>query len=143
MDHIVYLDASARELDLLLDHKKTMIMRGAAGRRMPLGRVNRGDVPYFINNNAEGLVLAKSKVESVYNSDKLTEEGAAQLIDKHQGQLQLTKKQVQRWAGKRYLVLIEISGVEKVEPFRIDKSNYGNIDDWLLVEQIERVRYDG
>lgn len=143
MDHVVYLDASARELDLLLVHKKSMIIRGAAGRKMPYGRVNKGDILYFINNNAEGLVLAKSEVESVINSDKLTEEQAAKLIDKYQGKLQLSKKQYQRWAGKRYLVLVELGEVEKVEPFRIDKSNYGNMDDWLLVEQIERVRYDG
>ena len=141
MDHIVYLDASANELDLLLTGQKTMIVRGATGRKMPYGRVNRADVLYFINNNAEGLVLAKARVESVFNSDKMAKEEAAQLIDNNQGKLQLSKKQYERWAGKRYLVLIEIRGVEKVEPFRIDKSNYGNMDDWLPVEEIQKVRY--
>lgn len=143
MDHVVYLDASARELDLLLDRKKSMIIRGAAGRKMPYGRVNKGDVLYFINNNAEGLVLAKARVESVFNSEKLAAVEAARLVDANQDKLQLTKKQYEQWTGKRYLVLVEIGGVEKVEPFRIDKSNYGNMDDWLLVEQIERVRYGG
>jgi len=141
MDHIVYLDASANELDLLLTGQKTMIVRGATGRKMPYGRVNRADVLYFINNNAEGLVLAKARVESVFNSDKMAKEEATQLIDNNQGKLQLSKKQYERWAGKRYLVLIEIRGVEKVEPFRIDKSNYGNMDDWLPVEEIQKVRY--
>jgi len=140
MDHIVYLDASAKELDLLRSGKKTMIIRGAAGRKMPYGRVNRGDILYFINNNSEGLILAKAKVESVFNSDKLTEGESASLVESHQGKLQLSKKQQGRWAGKRYLVLIEVSGVEEVEPFQIDKSNYGNMDDWLPVEQIERVK---
>ncbi len=143
MDHVVYLDAGARELDLLLDRKKSMIIRGAAGRKMPYGRVNKGDVLYFINNNAEGLVLAKARVESVFNSEKLAAVEAARLVDANQDKLQLTKKQYERLTGKRYLVLVEIGGVEKVEPFRIDKSNYGNMDDWLLVEQIERVRYGG
>jgi hypothetical protein len=142
MDHVVYLDASASELDLLLDHKKTMILRGAAGRKMPYGRVNPGDVLYFINNNAEGLVLAKARVESVFNSDKMKKKEAPQLIDHNQGKLQLSKKQYERWAGKRYLVLVEVSGVVRVEPFRIDKSNFGNMDDWLPVETIEKVRYE-
>ena len=83
------------------------------------------------------------KVKSVLNSDKLTEEESAQLVDLYQNKLQLTKKQYERWAGKRYLVLIEISDVESIEPFRIDKSDYGNMDDWLPVEQIERVRIQG
>ena len=140
MDHVVYLDANAKELDLLLSNQKTMIIRGATGRKMPYGRVNQGDILYFINNNAEGIILVMANVENVINSDKLTEEESAQLVNSYQEKLQLTKKQYDRWAGKRYLVLIEISGVKKVEPFQIDKSNYGNMDDWLPVEQIERVR---
>ena len=140
MDHVVYLDAKAKEMDLLLSDQKTMIIRGATGRKMPYGRVNQGDILYFINNNAEGIIRAMAKVKNVINSDKLTEEESAQLVNSYQEKLQLTKKQYDRWAGKRYLVLIEISGVKKVEPFQIDKSNYGNMDDWLPVEQIERVR---
>jgi hypothetical protein len=140
MDHVVYLDADAKELDLLLSGKKTMIIRGAAGRKMPYGRVNQGDILYFINNNSEGMILAKARVRDVFNSDKLTKEESANLVASHQGKLLLSKKQHDRWAGKRYLVLIEVSDVEKVEPFRIDKSNYGNMDDWLPVEEIERVR---
>ena len=140
MDHVVYLDAKAKEMDLLLSNQKTMIIRGATGRKMPYGRVNQGDILYFINNNAEGIIRAMAKVKNVINSDKLTEEESAQLVNSYQEKLQLTKKQYDRWAGKRFLVLIEISGVKKVEPFQIDKSNYGNMDDWLPVEQIERVR---
>jgi hypothetical protein len=140
MDHVVYLDANAKELDLLLSNKKTMIIRGATGRKMPYGRVSQGDMLYFINNNAEGTIIAKANVMSVFNSDKMSESESAQLIDNHQEKLQLTKKQYERWAGKRYLVLIEISNAEKVEPFRIDKSNYGNMDDWLPVEDIDKVK---
>ena len=140
MDHVVYLDANAKELDLLLSNSKRMIIRGATGRKMPYGRVNQNDMLYFINNNAEGIILAKAKVKSVFNSDKMSESESSQLINNHQEKLQLTKKQYERWAGKRYLVLIEISEAEKVEPFRIDKSNYGNMDDWLPVEDIDKVR---
>jgi hypothetical protein len=142
MDHIVYLDASAKELDLLFSGKKSMIIRGATGRKMPYGRVNQGDTLYFINNNSEGVIQARAKVERVLNSDRMTEEESAQLIDRHQNMLLLSKKQYDRWAGKRYLVLIEVKEVEKVEPFRIDKSGFGNMDDWLPVEQIEKVRIE-
>jgi len=142
MDHIVYLDASAKELDLLFSGKKSMIIRGATGRKMPYGRVNQGDTLYFINNNSEGVIQARAKVERVLNSDRMTEEESVQLIDRHQNMLQLSKNQYDRWAGKRYLVLIEVKEVEKVEPFRIDKSGFGNMDDWLPVEQIKKVRIE-
>jgi len=140
MDHVVYLDSNAEELDLLLSKNKTMIIRGAAGRKVPYGRVNPDDTLYFINNNGEGLVHAMAKVKGVFNSEKLTKEESAHLIDRHQEKLLLTKKQYDRWAGKRYLVLIEIFELKRIKPFRIDRSDYGNMDDWLPVEQIEVVR---
>jgi len=140
MDHVVYLDAKAKELDILLSGKKTMIIRGATGRKLPYGRVSSGDVLYFINNNAEGVVKAKAKAKRVVNSDRMSKEESVALVEGYQDKLQLTAKQFKRWAGKRYIVLIEVEEVEQLAPFPIDKSEYGNMDDWLPVEDIESVR---
>ena len=139
MDHVVYVDAKAKEMDLLLAGQKSMLIRGAAGRKMPYGRVNQGDVLYFINNNAEGLVKARARVKKVTNSEKMTKEESTGMVVELQEKLQLTPAQIKRWAGKRFLVLIEVSEVEMVEPFRIDKSSYGNMDDWLPVRKIQGV----
>jgi hypothetical protein len=38
MDHVVYLDAKEKELDKLRSGQKSMIIRGAAGRKLPHGR---------------------------------------------------------------------------------------------------------
>ena len=140
MDHIVYLDAKAKEMQKLLGAKKKMVIRGAAGRKMPYGRVEAGDVLYFINNNAEGVVKAKAEVKDVFNSEKMTNEESFALVELHQAKLHLTDRQFKRWAGKRYIVLIEVEGVVQVEPFSIDKSEYGNMDDWLPVGDIESVK---
>ena len=140
MDHVVYVDAKANEMENLLDGTKTMLIRGAAGRKMPYGRVNPGDILYLIKNNAEGLIKAKARVNDVFNSEKMTREESTQIVSENQGKLQLTQSQIKRWAGKRYLVLIEVSEVSEIEPFSIDKSDYGNMDDWLPVEDITRVK---
>ena len=140
MDHIVYLDAQAKELENLLSGKKTMIVRGATGRKLPHGRVDAGDVLYFINNNAEGMVRATAMVRHAFHSEKMMEEESNTLLIKNQPQLLLTDKQMKRWAGKRYIVLIEVQEVKEVSPFAIDKSNFGNMDDWLLVGEIAAVR---
>jgi hypothetical protein len=143
MDHVVYLDAVAKEMVNILAGKKNMILRGATGRKMPYGRVEAGDMLYFLNNDAEGLVKARATVTSVLNSDALTEDGSLQLINEHLAGLQLTEKQLKRWGGKRYLVLIRIEIAEEVKPFRVDKSAYGNMDDWLPVGKIESVILQG
>lgn len=139
MDHVVYLDAQAKELENLLSGNKTMIIRGATGRKLPHGRVDQGDMLYFIDNNAEGIVRAKAKVISAFHSEKMTKDESRALATKNQHKLSLTDKQQKRWAGKRYIVLIEVASVEETHPFPIDKSNYGNMDDWLPVEKIESV----
>lgn len=140
MDHVVYLDTKANEMTKLLEGQKTMIIRGAAGRKMPYGRVNSGDVLYFLNNDGEGVVKARAVVQSVFNSEKMDKDQSSNLVVEHQDQLQLTERQFKRWAGKRYLVLISVSDLEEVEPFEVDKSDFGNMDDWLPVEDIGRVK---
>lgn len=139
MDHLVYLDAKAKELDNLIKGNKSMIIRGAAGRKLPHGRVSEGDILYFINNNGEAEVKARGVVSSVYNSEKLSVEESFETVIKNQDKLQLPDRQFQRWAGKRYLVLVGLQDIEPVDPFRIDKSRYSNMDDWLAVGNIKMI----
>ena len=89
--------------------------------------------------SAEGLVKTKALVRLVVNSEKMTKEESVQLAEEHKDKLNLTAAQFKRWAGKRYLVLVELSRIEKVDPFRIDKSDYGNMDDWLPVGEITKI----
>lgn len=139
MDHVVYVDAKAGEMDKLISGEKVMVIRGATGRKLPHGRVNAGDVLYFINNNGEGAAKASGVVKAVHNSDKMSEPESVRLVEEHMSQLKLTPKEFQKWAGKRYIVLIEVEKVETISPIPIDKSQYGNMDDWLPVGDIRTV----
>jgi hypothetical protein len=139
MDHVVYVDTKARELEKLLAGEKTMIVRGATGRKLPYGRVQPNDRLFFILNTGDGMVRACALVSEVFNSEKLTEEQSANLLETNQSKLNLTPDQINRWAGKRYLVLIAVKDVQPIEPFAVDRSGYGNMDDWLPVEIIENV----
>lgn len=140
MDHVVYLDAKSSELQKLLNGSKSMIIRGATGRKMPHGRVSPGDILYFINNNGEGVVRARAQVASVINSDMMSPEESVAMVKEHHSKLCLSESQFKKWAGKRYLVLIEVNKTEELKPFAVDKSEYGNMDDWLPVGDIDTVK---
>lgn len=140
MDHIVYLNYKAKELDNLKSGKKNMIIRGAMGRKLPYGRVFKSDILYFIENTGDGLIKAKAKVESVFNSEKISKEESITLINNNQSQLILDSSMKKHFSGKRYIVLINIKDFQSVKPFKIDKSSYGNMDDWLPVGDIETVK---
>ena len=140
MDHVVYVDHKSGELEKLVSGEKTIIIRGADGRKLPYGRVDAGDVLYFIRNNGEGLIRAKGVVSKVFNSEKMNSEESKNLVNIHKEGLQLSDKQYKKYAGKRYLVLITVEQMSELEPFKIDRSDYGNMDDWLPVGDINTVK---
>lgn len=140
MDHVVYVDSKEKELEKLLDGTKTMIIRGAAERKLPYGRVNSDDFLYFIESNGTGQVKAAAEVKRVFNSDKLTEEESVKLISENQMKLQLTDNQIKRFVGERYLVLISVENTKVIEPFKIDRSNYSAMDFWLPVGNIDTIK---
>jgi hypothetical protein len=93
-----------------------------------------------LENDGSGQIKAQGSVISVINTEKLDPETSAKLVEDNQYKLKLSPAQSKRWAGKRYLVLIGVSSVQALEPFQIDKSDYGNMDDWLPVGEIDRVK---
>jgi hypothetical protein len=141
MDHIVYLDIKTREMENLILGNKSMIIRGASGRKLPHGRVMTGDILYFVNNNEDGLIRARGVVSSVYCSGMLTEEESFRTIIMNQDKLQLPDTQFEKIAGKRYLTLIGLENIQKIEPFRFDQSSFINTDDWIPVGNIEENKF--
>jgi hypothetical protein len=140
MDHIVYLDTNAKEFKNLENGSKTMIIRGAMGRKLPHGRVGVSDVLYFAKNNGDGLIEGKARVKSVFFSEKLTKEESEKMVEDNQPKLQLNSGLLKRFAGKRFLTLVEVEKFENLVPFKFDRSEFGNMDDWLPVGNIEIVK---
>lgn len=142
MDHVVYVDAQQGELEKLLCGNARMLVRGAAGRKLPFGRVQLGDRLFFVQNDGKCLAQAWAEVTMVWNSSPLSAEESRKVIEGNQEQLQLSPKQLQRWSGKRFLVLIGLGQVTPITPFTINRSNFGNMDDWLPVGDIEQVKIE-
>lgn len=140
MQHVVYTEAKANELEQLLSGEKTMIIRSAHDHRVPHGKVQVGDTLFFLRNNGEGLIRAKATVSSVFFSEKLTKVKSLKLLDEYKDQLQLTEEQVHRWGGKRYVSLVGVEKVIRLYPFDINKAKFGSIDDWIPVKDIEKLR---
>lgn len=142
MDHIVYVDVKQGELENLLCGAARMLVRGATGRKLPYGRVQLGDRLFFVQNDGKCQVRAWAEVTMVWNSPSLGAEESKKVIEENQEQLQLSPKQIQRWSGKRFLILIGLGRVTPITPFTIDRSAFGNMDDWLPVGDVERVRLE-
>ena len=137
MEHLVYCDKKAKVWEKLLSGQKTLIVRGAAGRKLPHSRVFKGEKLYFIENDGSSLITGTGVVKNVDNLVKLTDEESRSIIAERQNQLQLTEEQIKRWAGKKCLCLIEVENVAEISPLKYDRQK--NMDDWITVEDIRTI----
>ncbi len=140
MVHLVYCDntgkSGERVLDKISQGLKTMVVRGAAGRKIPHSRVYENETIYFMEKGTS-LISVFAKVKSVKNLVQLVDEEIAATFEKYQHKLNLSDKQRLRW-HKKCLCLVEFDRLEKIEtPLAFD--HQGNMDDWLIIEKIEDV----
>lgn len=135
MVHLVYCDDKEKVLKKILNGEKTMIVRGAAGRKIPHSRVFEGEVLYFMKKGSK-KITAKAVVSDVQNPVKLTAEEIIQTLEKNQSRLNLSDKQKERW-HKKCLCLVGFKDVKEIEP--LDFDHQGNMDDWLIIDKIEDV----
>ena len=138
MVHLVYCDNTGKQgervLDKIVNGTKTMVVRGAAGRKIPHSRVYKDEILYFMEKGT-GLITAKAVVSNVENYVKLNPDEIKDALERNQDKLNLTPKQQVRWS-KKCLILVEF---ESVEHIALEFEHQGNMDDWLIIEKIEDV----
>lgn len=138
-EHLVYLNNKAKELEKLLNNEKTMIIRGAAGKKVPLGgRAKVDDIVYFVETGGDMVVTHRGIISKVIETEKMTPDESIAFVDKYEKELNLSKDQYKRWAGKKFLALYEISHLEEVEPFKYRREK--NMDDWIITENIDDIK---
>ncbi len=139
MVHLVYCDNTGKKgekvLDKIISGQKTMIIRGAAGRKIPHSRVFENEELYFMEKGS-AKITAKAKVRHVDNYVKLSDDEITKILEDNQKSLNLTDKQKTRW-HKKCLCLVEFCDVESIAP--LDFEHQGNMDDWLILDKIEDV----
>jgi len=135
MVHLVYCDDKEKVLEKILDGTKTMIVRGAAGRKIPHSRVFEDETLYFMKKGT-GKISAMATVVSVQNYVKLTEDEIVKTLEDNQSMLNLSKNQKKRW-HKKCLCLVEFKDVKEIDTLEFDHQS--NMDDWLIIEKIEDV----
>ena len=136
MVHLVYCDDKEKVLEKIMSGVKTMVVRAAAGRKIPHSRVFEGETLYFMEKGS-AKISAKATVSSVRNFVKLSDEEIDRVYADNAEKLRLSEKQKQRW-HKKCICLVEFSGVVSIAP-PLDFEKQSNMDDWLIIEKIEDV----
>lgn len=139
MVHLIYCDNAGKKgekvLDKILAGTKTMVIRGAAGRKIPHSRVFEGERVYLMEKGS-ALITATATVKAVQNFVKLTDDEITKILEENQSKLNLSEKQKARW-HKKCLCLVEFENVTQIESLNFE--HQGNMDDWLIIDKIEDV----
>ena len=112
-----------------------MIVRGAAGRKIPHSRVFEEETLYFMEKGT-AKITACATVKNVQNYMKLTDAEISNVLEQNQSKLNLSDTQKTRW-HKKCLCLVEFEKVKEMDP--LDFDHQGNMDDWLIIEKIQDV----
>ncbi|HKK43337.1 MAG TPA: hypothetical protein VJ963_13065 [Bacteroidales bacterium] len=140
MDHIVWLDAEANELDNLVAGNKSMIINGTDEKNKIAREINEGDKMYLVSMQEGEHAEATAVVKCIFSSEELTVEESFETIIRHQDKLQLPDSQFEDVAGKKFLVMVELSDVEAIKPVNISRYAVGRANNWLSVRRVAEHR---
>lgn len=135
MVHLVYCDNKTNEIKKIINETKSMIIRGANGRKIPHSRVFVNDTLYFMEKGTKDIIV-KAKVTEVLNYIQLDDNQINEIIEENNQKLQLVEWQKERW-HKKCLCLVAFNEVTQIEPLTFEHQS--NMDDWLILEKIEDV----
>lgn len=139
VDHLVYLDNEGKELEKFLSNEKTMIIRGAAGKKSPLGgRAKENDRVYFVVKGSNMMVTHRGIITKVIEQSKMKPEESIAFISQYEQELNLSDKQKDRWNGKKCIGLYEIMHIEPTVPFKYNREK--NVDDWVITDDINDIK---
>jgi hypothetical protein len=138
-EHLVYLDSRAKELKKLLNNEKSMIIRGASGKKSPLGgRAKINDIVYFVETGGDMMVTHRGVIKNVVESYKMTPKESIDFIKEYEKELNLTQEQFERWSVKKCLAVYQVDHIEPITPFKYNRQN--NMDDWIITDDINKLR---
>ncbi|MFW6110262.1 MAG: ASCH domain-containing protein [Patescibacteria group bacterium] len=140
--HIAIMKSAWNLTEKILRGEKKIESRWYENRYRPWGKINKGDVIYFRDSGKP--VTAKAEVSKVEQYSNLNKEKIEKLLKKYPPQdLGITKifEEVKKYAAnKNYCIFITLENPQPVEPFEIDKTGYGAMASWLIVDDIKKIK---
>jgi hypothetical protein len=134
MNHLVFLDAQAGELEKILSGVKTMLVKEFDLVHAPAQPVHPGDNLYFLRNTDECTLRVKATVVRVLLVTNDFFEGLSQTLKEMQSKLQLTECQFNDWSAKQQALLVEFDSAHKIDVIHVTADKIPGRSDWIPFE---------
>ena len=139
MNHLVFLNTRAGELEKILSGLKTMLVKEFDPAQTTAHPVNPGDGLYFLRDNGECAVRVKATVTRVLFFTNDSDKDLSYTLKEMQPRLQLTEDQYNTWSAKRQVLLVEFDSAHKIEVIRVASNRIPDRSDWIAFEDLSLI----
>ena len=136
MNHLVFLDTRAGELEKILSGVKSMVVKEFDPAAHPM---KPGDSLYFLRDNDDCALRVKATVLRVLSFTNSTEEDLCHTLKELQPRLQLTEAQYNTWSGQKQVQLVEFECAHKVDMIQVVAHKISSRADWIAFEQFSLI----
>jgi len=139
MNHLVFLDAQAGELEKILSGVKTMLVREFDPAPLPAHPVNPGDSLYFLKSADESALRVKATVVRVLFLTNNRDEELSQVLKEMQPKLQLTEDQYNHWSAQQQVLLVEFGSAQKIAAVHVASNKITARSGWIAFDEISLI----
>jgi hypothetical protein len=139
MNHLVYLDRRAGELEKILSGIKTMLIKDLAPVQPAAQPVSPGDSLYFLRDQDECDLQVAATVVRVIACQAGPDEDLSQPLKELQARLQLTEDQYNFWSAKKQALLVEFEAARKIPVIQVASHKITDRTDWITFEAVSLI----
>lgn len=139
MNHLVYLDAQAGELEKILSGIKTMVVKEFDPAISTVHPVSPGDSLYFLRSKSDCTLRVKATVVRVLFFTNDLDEDLSHTLKEMQPRLQLTEDQYNYWSSKKEVLLVEFESAHKVGLIQVAPDKIADQSDWIPFEEFSLI----
>jgi len=139
MNHLVFLDTRAGELEKILSGVKTMLVKAFDPARTRTFPVRPGDSLYFLRDNGESAVRVQATVTRVLLVTNDSDQDLSHTLKEMQPRLQLTEEQYNHWSAEQQALLVEFESAHKISAIHVAPARMTDRSDWIAFEASNRL----
>ena len=139
MNHLVFLDTRAGELEKILSGVKTMLLKEFDPAQTTAHPINPGDSLYFLRDKNDCALRVKASVVRVLFFTNRFDEDLPYTLKEMQPRLQLTEDQYNHWAAKRQVLLVEFASAQKIAVIHVTPDKITDRSGWIAFEDFRLI----
>ncbi len=142
MEHLVIMRKSWGLTEKILDGRKKIESRWYSVKYKPWDGIKAGEIVYFKDSGEP--VRIKAEVGKVIQFADLTPKRVREILDEYGKDDGIEPEKIpeffERFKDKKYCVLIFLKNPAEIEPFNINKTGFGAMSAWIMIDDIFKIK---